>query len=96
MALRLIIALMALLLVLLQVQLWGAEDGFGGVARLEDLITRQAGENARLAQRNRRLEAEVDELRQGGAAIEERARADLGLIRPDESFYLFSGAPAPE
>ncbi len=56
------------------------------------LITGQTAENARLTQRNQRLEAEVVELRKGDSAVEERARADLGLIGPDETFYLFGGA----
>jgi len=56
------------------------------------LITGQTAENVRLNQRNQRLEAEVIELRKGDSAVEERARADLGLIGPDETFYLFGAA----
>jgi cell division protein FtsB len=62
------------------------------VARLGALITAQTADNARLTQRNQRLEAEVIELRRGDSAVEERARADLGLIGPDETFYLFGGS----
>ena len=88
------IGLLSVLLLLLQVRLWVSDDGYREVARLSTLITGQTAENARLTQRNQRLEAEVVELRKGESAVEERARADLGLIGPDETFYLF-GAPKP-
>ena len=87
-------AVLAVLLLLLQVRLWGSDDGYREVARLATLISEQTSENVRLVQRNQRLEAEVIELRRGVGAVEERARADLGLIGPDETFYLF-GAPRP-
>jgi cell division protein FtsB len=86
------IGLLSVLLALLQVRLWVSDDGYREVARLGTLITDQTAENARLTQRNQRLEAEVVELRKGDSAVEERARADLGLIGPDETFYLFGGA----
>lgn len=86
------IGLLSVLLLLLQVRLWVSDDGYREVARLGTLISEQAAENVRLTQRNQRLEAEVVELRKGDSAVEERARADLGLIGPDETFYLFGGA----
>ena len=93
---RALVGLLVLLLLLLQAQLWTSDDGFQEVARLNGLIDRQTGENARLAQRNQRLEAEVQELRRGGPVVEERARADLGLIGPGETFYIFNGPPAAD
>ena len=88
------VGLLSVLLLLLQVRLWVSDDGYREVARLATLITGQTAENNRLNQRNQRLEAEVVELRKGDSAVEERARADLGLIGPGETFYLF-GAPRP-
>ena len=79
------------LLAILQLRLWISEDGFSEVSRLNAQVELQRHENAELADRNTRLEAEVDDLRSGFAAVEERARSDLGLIAPDESFYVFSG-----
>jgi cell division protein FtsB len=90
-ATRLTMGVLTVLLVLLQAKLWVSDDGFREVARLNELIERQTGENDRLGQRNLRLEAEVNELRRGGAAVEERARADLGLVGPGETFFIFSG-----
>ena len=50
-------------------------------------IEAQAEENARLAERNRTLAAEVRDLKEGRAAIEERARTDLGMIGANETFF---------
>ena len=88
------IGLLSVLFLLLQVRLWVSDDGYREVARLASLIKGQATENVWLNQRNQRLEAEVIELRKGDRAVEERARSDLGLIGPDETFYLF-GTPRP-
>jgi len=93
-AMRAGITVLAALFLLLQVRLWASDDGYREVARLSTLIGQQSAENVRLNQRNQRLEAEVIELRKGDGAVEERARADLGLIGPDETFYLF-GALRP-
>ena len=46
-----------------------------------------AAKNDKLLLRNHRLEAEVIDLRKGLAAIEERARSELGMVKPDETFY---------
>ena len=47
-----------------------------------------------LSQPIRRLDAEVRDLKRGFAAVEERARSDLGLISPGESFYVFGDPEA--
>jgi len=57
------------------------------VQRLAQRVEEQAAENETLAQRNRELQAEVEDLRQGLEAIEERARSELGLIKENEEFY---------
>jgi cell division protein FtsB len=94
MAVRVATGVLALLFCVLQFRLWVSDDGFGEAARLAELIEQQTEENSRLSQRNQRLEAEVVDLRSSEGALEERARADLGLIGPDETFYIFS-APRP-
>jgi cell division protein FtsB len=93
---KLVVAVLVVLLGLLQLRLWVSEDGFRGVAQLRGQVAAQRGENRRLAERNRRLDAEVADLRQGFSALEERARSDLGLIGPNESFFIIAGkADAP-
>ena len=75
------------LLLVLQYTLW---FGNGGLLRLWQLNAKVEGqkvENKQLTERNRALEAEVIDLKQGLEAIEERARSDLGMIKRDETFF---------
>jgi len=95
MLMRVVPAVLVVVLGLLQVRLWFSEDGLRGVSRLRGQLVEQRADNRRLAERNRRLEAEVADLRQGFSALEERARADLGLIGPNETFYIFTGGAQP-
>ena len=85
--LRALNAGLLVLLVALQAQLWLGDRGMPGVHRLEAAIAAQIEENARLEVRNRRLAAEVHDLKVGLEAVEERARGDLGMIGRDETFY---------
>jgi cell division protein FtsB len=64
-----------------------SNDGIREVLRLQDAVTLQQAENSRLSERNRQLAAEVHDLKQGYAALEERARTELGMIAGNESFY---------
>jgi len=79
-------SLLAALLVL-QYRLWMSGDGEREVWRLDAAVSAQQAENARLAERNRQLGAEVRDLKQGYAALEERARTDLGMVAGNETFY---------
>lgn len=74
-------------LVLLQYRLWLSGDGVREVLRLRTEVASQLQQNATLAERNRELAGEVRDLKQGYAAIEERARSDLGMIAGNETFY---------
>ncbi|MBI1196052.1 MAG: cell division protein FtsB [Gammaproteobacteria bacterium] len=86
--LKLVIAAFLLLTVALQVRLWGTDGGLGSVNQLERLVDRQRLDNQKMAERNRLLMAEVEDLRRGKDAIEERARSELGMIGEGEQFYL--------
>jgi cell division protein FtsB len=86
---------LAVALVLLQYRIWVSDDGLRGVGRLQHAVAAQQKLNATLAERNSRLAAEVQDLKSGTAAIEERARSDLGMIGPNETFYqVVEPAPA--
>ena len=82
-----VIAILLTALVALQYQLWRGDRGMPGVWRLEAAVALQREDNARLEARNRRLAAEVHDLKEGLEAVEERARTDLGMIGRDETFY---------
>ncbi len=84
---RTLLAILVVLLLALQVKLWFGEGGYSDVKRLEARVEEQARENDVLAQRNRELEAEVADLRQGLHAVEERARSELGMVKENEEFY---------
>jgi cell division protein FtsB len=76
-----------LLTLALQYRLWLTPQGMPEVSRLESALAAQRSENATLTERNVQLEAEVDDLRQGLDAVEERARTELGMIGREESFF---------
>jgi cell division protein FtsB len=84
---RIVAALLLLALLALQYRLWLSPNGMRDVWRTEEAIETQAEENARLAERNKTLAAEVRDLKEGRAAIEERARTDLGMIGANETFF---------
>ncbi len=79
-----------LLLLGLQYRLWIGEGSLAQVSRLQKQIAEQQGENERLLERNRILEAEVMELKRGMETVEERARQELGMLKEGETLYLLT------
>jgi cell division protein FtsB len=71
----------------LQYRLWLSGDGVREVARLSEAVESQKAENEELVARNEQMVAEVSDLKAGMAAIEERARSELGMIGRNETFY---------
>ena len=82
---RVILIVLAIMLVLVQFRFW---QEMREVRSLRAMVEEQFEENRRLEARNEALAAEVEDLRAGLEAIEERARAELGLIHEDEEFFL--------
>ncbi|WP_018508622.1 cell division protein FtsB [Thiobacillus thioparus] len=77
---------LAIAVVLLQYPLWLGEGGWLRVREGAQKIDIQLALNQRLEVRNASLLAEINDLKQGRDAIEERARNDLGMVAPDEWF----------
>lgn len=75
------------LLGVLQWRLWFDDGSFEEVVALQRQLAAQEREVADLRERNAMLRAEADDLKTGLAAIEARARSELGLIREDETYY---------
>jgi cell division protein FtsB len=97
-SLAILLALLLALLAWLQYRLWFGEGGERQVAALQAQVQQQARDNAGLTQRNEALAAEVEDLKSGEAAAEERARSELGMIKPGETFYRVvdpDNRPAP-
>ncbi|WP_084304197.1 cell division protein FtsB [Phytopseudomonas flavescens] len=78
---------LVLVLAGLQYRLWVGEGSLAQVSDLQQQIADQEGENERLLERNRILEAEVMELKKGMETVEERARHELGMVKDGETLY---------
>ena len=74
----------------LQYRLWVGEGSLAQVNSLSRQIDSQRSENQRLMERNRVLEAEVMELKQGMETVEERARHELGMVKEGETLFQLS------
>ncbi len=92
--LRMLALILIALLALLQYRLWFGQGGASATASLQDKVERQGEENRGLQQRNEQLAAEVENLKSGESAAEERARSELGMIKPGETFYRVVDPPA--
>lgn len=79
---------LVVLLVGLQGRLWLSDDGIPGRQALKEQADKILAENHQLHIRNEEHDAEIADLKSGKAAIEARARESLGMIRPDETFFL--------
>ena len=84
---RLLIVALVVLLGVLQYPLWFSPGGLSDVRKLEQANASQSFENDKLAERNQSLTAEVDDLKQGLEAVEERARSEMGMVKKGEIFY---------
>lgn len=84
MALRLVVGVLAALLLLVQVDLWFGKTGLPYTMGLRSQLDEQLRANEAARQRNARLQAEVSDLKEGLEMVEEKARAELGMVRPNE------------
>jgi len=83
---RLIILCVTALLLLIQYPLWLGKGGWLRVWDLDKQVQQAQKKNTELKARNAKLESEVEDLKQGTGAVEERARYELGMIKQDEVF----------
>ena len=83
------------LIALLQYPLWLGKGSWLRVWNVKHQIAEQKEKNVSFKQRNETLNAEVSDLKQANAAIEERARSELGMIKEDEVFYQVIDQPLP-
>ncbi|KMT65395.1 cell division protein FtsB [Catenovulum maritimum] len=71
----------------LQYRLWFGENAYPEHLKMSDKVTKLNKENEQLATRNKVMMADIQDLKSGLEAIEERARNELGLIKSNETFY---------
>ena len=87
---KVLLGLAIILIAGFQYLYWLGDGGHHQHKQLLEKIARQAEQNAELKERNRILAAQVYDLKTGVEAIEEHARLDLGLIKPNETFVQMS------
>jgi len=88
---RLLALVLVILIAALQWPLWLGKGGWLRVWELDRQVKAQRESNDLLRARNAALDAEVRDLKTGYAAIEERARSDLGTVKQDEVFFEIIG-----
>ena len=86
---RILGAILVALIVLIQYPLWLGKGGWLRAWEVDRQVEAQKAKNHQLEIRNAGLAAEVKDLKQGTEAIEERARQELGMLRPDEIFFQY-------
>lgn len=74
---------------------WFGESGYFAARDLAAQVAAQEQRAATLGERNRALAAEVTALKEGMAAVEARARTDLGMVAEGETFYLVLDGARP-
>ena len=84
---KLFVLFLATVFIILQYQLWIDSDGVRKLIHLNASIESQTVKNQQLYERNEVLAVEVEDLKSGFDAIEERARMELGMIREGETFF---------
>ena len=86
MARRLVPAALIALLALLHAQLWFGRGSVPDVARMQEQLDALEQRNARAQLANTRLAAEVRDLQEGLDMVEEKARSELGMVKPNEIY----------
>ena len=84
------LGLLALLSLLVYTLIWG-KNGWIDYTQVQSEIQVQQSVNQNLQKRNNEMFAEIDDLRQGLDAVEERARHELGMVKEGETFYRMIG-----
>jgi cell division protein FtsB len=81
---RVVAALLIGLLAVVQAQLWLGRGSVVDVAQMRKKLDEQKARNAAAQQANEQLEAEVRDLQEGLETVEEKARSELGMVKPNE------------
>ena len=92
---RLVLLTLVVLSAVIQYPLWWGKGSWARVSELEQKLARQNEVNAALAARNNALAAEVQDLKSGTDAIEERARSELGMVREGDIFVHIVSSTSP-
>ncbi|HEX4232892.1 MAG TPA: cell division protein FtsB [Caldimonas sp.] len=83
---------LAALLVFVHAELWFGKGGVPRMVELQRRLAAQKSANELARRRNDQLAAEVSDLKEGLEMVEEKARFELGMIKPDEIFVQLAPA----
>jgi cell division protein FtsB len=83
---RLITLTLLVLIALVHAELWLGKSGVPRVMELEGKLLDQRAQNEEAHERNEQLLADVSDLKEGLEMVEEKARFELGMVKPDEIY----------
>lgn len=87
---RFVPAILITLLVIVHAQLWFGRGSISHVGTMQAQLNALKTKNAEAQLRNDQLAAEVRDLKEGLEMVEEKARFELGMIKPNEIFVQFT------
>jgi cell division protein FtsB len=87
---KLLTGLLIAMLLLLHAELWFGKSGVPRVMSLQSALSAQVATNTTARERNAQLSAEVIDLQEGLEMVEEKARLELGMVKPDEWLIVVS------
>jgi cell division protein FtsB len=90
MANRVVSTILILLLLIFHAQLWTGRGSITSVQEMQQRLTDQQAKNLKSQARNDQLAAEVRDLKEGLEMVEEKARSELGMVKPNEIFVQVS------
>ena len=88
---KLLLTTLFVVFVVMQYMYWFGETGFFATQLLVQDVKAQAEFNQQLYERNEMLRVEIERIKHDDSVIESIARHDLGMIKPNETFYLYVG-----
>ena len=87
---RVITAVLLCLLLILQAQLWFGRGSIPNVHQMQSKLAEMTVQNRKAQVENDRLAAEVRDLKEGLEMVEEKARGELGMVKPNEIFIQYN------
>jgi cell division protein FtsB len=87
---RIATLILIIIFILLQIDIWLKEDGKKRTEELTQMINIQQEANKEMMIKNSELEQEINDLKNGTEALEEKARTDMGMIKEGEELYLIA------
>ena len=87
---RLVPLVLLALLGAIHAQLWTGRGSVHHVRDMQQRIAEQQAENDKARQENARLQSEVNDLKEGLDMVEEKARSELGMVKPNEVYVQFT------